>query len=214
MADLAAYRIRITNSLDDTKGKYTDAVIDEALRKVLNEYTRAFPNIETHTHTVTTAGRPQTLAASNLIAIIQLVHPYDSTLADPFVTAREDFSLTQMDGSPTLYFSGNDIPQVDEKIYVKFAGKQTIDTLDSATATTVRDDHEDILVVGAAGQAAMMRASGLNEQWGGRPGDMGALMTWGTRQYNRFVDFLAEVKQETTLPGFPDKVWALDKWDK
>jgi len=214
MANLAAYRTRITNSLDDTKGKYTDAVIDEALRKVLNEYTRASPNIETHTHTVTTAGRIQTLAASNLIAIIQLVHPYDSTLADPFIYAREEFSVTQMDGSPTLYFFGDDIPQVDEKVYVKFAGKQTITDLDSATATTVRDDHEDILIVGASGQAAMMRASGLNEQWGGRPGDMGSMMTWGSKQYSRFFDFLAEIKQETTLPQFPANFWALDQWDK
>ena len=95
MSALAAYRTRITNSLDDTKGKYTDAVIDEALRKVLNEYTRATPNIETHTHTVTTADRVHTLAVSNLIAIVQLVHPYDSTLADPFVYIREDFSLVQ-----------------------------------------------------------------------------------------------------------------------
>ena len=181
MSALAAYRTRITNSLDDTKGKYSDAVIDEALRKVLNEYTRATPNIKTHTHTVTTAGRNQTLATSNLIAIIQLVHPYDSTLTDPFIYNREDFSLLQMDGSPTLYFYGEDLPRVDEKIYVKFAGKQTITDLDSVTATTVRDDHEDILIVGASGQAAMMRASGLNEQWGGRPGEMGALMTWGSK---------------------------------
>jgi len=213
MSALAAYRTRITNSLDDTKGKYSDAIIDEALRKVLNEYTRATPNIKTHTHTVSTAGRVQTLLAANLIAIIQLVHPYDSTLTDPFIYNREDFSLLQMDGSPTLYFFGNDIPQVDEKIYVKFAGKQTITDLDSATATTVRDDHEDILIVGASGQAAMMRASGLNEQWGGRPGEMGALMTWGSKQYLRFFEFLAEIKQETTLPLFPDNYWPLDKWD-
>ena len=214
MSALAAYRTRITNSLDDTKAKYTTDIIDEALRKTLNEYTRASPNIKTHTHTVTTAGRPQTLAAANLIAIIQLVHPYDSTLTDPFVYAREDFSLTHMDGSPTLYFFGNDIPEVDEKIYLRYAAKQTITDLDSATATTVRDDHEDILIVGASGQAAMMRASGLNEQWGGRPGDVGALMTWGTKQYSRFFDFISEIKQEPTLPAFPLNSWQLDDWDK
>ena len=213
MSALAAYRTRITNSLDDTKAKYTTDIIDEALRKILNEYTRATPNFKTHTHTVTTAGRPQTLAAANLITIVQLVHPYDSTLADPFVYAREDFSLFQMDGSPTLYFLKGDLPQVGEKIYIKYAAKQTITDLDSATATTVRDDHEDILIVGASGQAAMMRASGLNEQWGARAGEMGALMTWGTRQYSRFFTFLEEVKQETILPAFPANFWPLDDWD-
>lgn len=213
MTTFAAYRTRIQNSLDDTNSKYSDSIIDEALRKVLNEYTRANPNIKAHTHTVTTAGRIQTLAAANLIAIILLVHHYDSTSPDPFVNAREDFSLTYVDGSPTLYFSGNDIPQVDEKIYIRYAAKQIIKDLDAAATTTVRDDHEDILVVGAAGQAAMMRASGLNEAWGGRSGDMGALMTWGTRQYARFFSFLEEINQETILPAFPANFWPLDSED-
>ncbi len=210
MTNLAAYRTRIQNSLDDTSSKYSNDIIDEALRKILNEYTRANPNFKTHTHTVTTAGRVQTLAAANLIAIVQLVHPYDSTLADPFVYAREDFSLSYVDGDPDLYFFGDDIPEVDEKIYIKYAAKQTITDLDSAAATTVRDDHVDILIVGASGQAAMMRASGLNEQWGGRSGEMGSLMTWGTRQYGRFFSFIEEIKQETFLPAFPLNHWPLD----
>jgi len=214
MTALAAFRIRIQNSLDDTKSKYSTDIIDEALRKILNEYTRANPNVLTHTHTVATAGRIQTLSAANLIVITQLVHPYDSTLTDPFVYEREDFTLSYMDGEPTLYFSGEDIPEIDEKVYIKYAGKQTIEDLDSATASTIRDDHEDILVVGASGQAAMMRASGLNEQWGGRPGEMGALMSWGTNQYARFLAFLEEIKQEAILPIFPDTFWPVDQWDK
>lgn len=213
MAILADYLSRIQFSLDDTNSKYSENIIYEALRKTLNEYTRANPNILTHEHTVITSGRVQTLAAANLIVIVQLVHPYDDSVEDPFTYEREDFNLTYMDGSPTLYFSGQDIPQVDEIIYIKYAGKQTIHGLDTAAATTVRDDHEDILIVGAAGQSAMMRASGLNEQWGGRPGEMNALMTWGTRQYARFTDFLAEIKQEANLPIFPDTFWSLDQWD-
>ena len=214
MTALAAFRTRIQNSLDDTNSKYSDDIIDEALRKILNEYTRANPNMLTAEFTVTTSGRIQTLSTANLIVITQLVHPYDDTLVDPFVYEREDFTLSYMDGSPTLYFSGEDIPEVSEIIYFKYAGKQTIKDLDSAAASTIRDDHEDILVVGASGQAAMMRASGLNEQWGGRPGEMGALMMWGTRQYARFLDFLFEVKQESNLPIFPDTFWPVDKWDE
>ena len=213
MANLASYRTRITNSLDDTTSKYSSSVIDEALRKVLNTYTRANPNITTTTHTVTAAGRKQTITAAGLIAIIQLVHPYDATAADPFRYEREDFYQVFEDNSPVLYFTGEDIPQVDEIIYLKYGAKQTIEDLDTAAATTVRDDHEDILVIGAAGQAAMMRASGLNEQWGGRPGEMSALMSWGTAQYNRFLQFIEEIKQEVTIPIFPSTHWQLDEWD-
>ena len=117
---LAAFRIRIINSLDDSTLKYSNDIIDEALRKVLNEYTRAFPNIKSTSVTVATAGRTQTLTScTNLMNIIQLVHPYVSTAADPFCNEREDFTLTWLDGSPMAYFIGDDIPQVTEVIFVQ-----------------------------------------------------------------------------------------------
>jgi len=214
MSNLAAFRTRIINSLDDSTSKYSTDVLDEALRKILNEYSRAYPNIAEYTLTVTTAGRSQTLAAAGLMSIVQLVHPYNDALADPFIYEREDFHLAQVAGSPTLCFFGSDIPQVGEKIFVKYAAPQTIEDLDAASATTVRADHEHILIVGASGQAAMMRASGLNEQWGGRPGEMSSLMMWGNSQYRRFSEFLAEIKQEPSIDIFPDSFWNIDKWDK
>jgi len=215
MADLAAYRTRITNSLSDTVAKYSTDIMDEALRKVLNEYTRAFPNISTQTITVSAAGRSQTAAAcANLMSVIQLVHPYDSALADPYAYEREDFVITWQDGVPFLYFMGADIPQAAEKIFVKFSAKQTIENLDSAAATTVRDDHEDLLIIGASGQAAMMRSSGLNEQWGAAPGQMNSLMLWGSHQYREFQNFLLEIRSEQTIDIFPETYWKLDQWDK
>lgn len=214
MAALAAYRTRITSSLDDTTLKYTNDIIDEALRKCLNEYTRAFPNIKSTEVTVATQGKMQTIATcTNLIAVIRIVHPYNSTLDNPYVQEREDFVVTWRDGSPYLFFSGEDIPQAGEKILVEYAASQAIKDLDSATATTVRDDHEDLLVVGAAGQAAMMRASGLNEKWGHRPQETSPLMLWGVQQYRRFVDFLAEVRAEQPIDIFPSSHWKLDQWD-
>jgi hypothetical protein len=214
MAALAAYRTRVSNSLDDTTLKYTNDIIDEALRKVLNEYTRAFPNIKSTEVTVATKGKMQTIAAcTNLIAIIRIVHPYVSTVNNPYALEREDFILTWRDGSPYLFFSGDRIPQVGEKILVEYAATQVIKDLDSAAATTVRDDHEDLLIVGAAGQAAMMRASGLTERWGHRPQETSSLMLWGQQQYRRFVEFLAEVRAEQPLDIFPDSHWKLDQWD-
>jgi hypothetical protein len=214
MANLAAYRTRISNSLNDTATKYSNDILDEALRKVLNEYARAFPNISTQEITISTAGRPQSLSTcTNLISVIQLVHPWNAGLADPFVYEREDYMITWQDGSPAAYFTGQDIPQAGEKIFVKYAGKQTIESLDSATLTTVRDDHEDLLIVGAAGQAAMIRASGLNEAWGVKSGEMSQLMVWGNNQYNRFLDFLAEVRTEQSMNIFPETYWKLDQWD-
>jgi hypothetical protein len=212
---LADYRTRIINSLDDTTSKYTNTVLDEALRKVLNEYTRAFPNIKATDITVATAGKLQSASScTNLIAIICVVHPWNSALANPYTYEREDFVLTWRDGSPYLFFSGDDIPQATEKIRVEYAATQTVKDLDSAAATTVRDDHEDLLIVGAAGQAAMMRASGLSERWGHRPQDTSALMLWGQAQYRQFTEFLAEIRAEQPLDIFPSGSWKLDQWDE
>jgi hypothetical protein len=214
MTTLAAYRTRIINSLDDSTLKYSNDIIDEALRKVLNEYTRVFPNIKTASVTVAAAGRLQSLSScSNLMAIIQLVHPYIASAADPFHTEREDFILTWSDGSPTVYFKGDDIPQAAEVIFVKYAAKQALKDLDSAAATTVRDDHEDFLIVGAAGQAAMMRASGLTEKWGTIPNQQSNLMMWGNSQYRRFLDFLIELRADQPIDIFPNSGWRMDEWD-
>lgn len=215
MANLATYRTRLTNSLNDTTTKYSTDVLDEALRKVLNEYSRAFPNLGSQVITLTSAGRTQSLAAcSNLISVLRLLHPYNAAAADPYANQREDFLLTWPAGVPSVYFSGLPIPLSGEKLFVEFAGKQTIDDLDSATATTVRADHEDLLVVGASGQAAMIRASGLNEAWGVKSGEMSQLMVWGSDQYARFVQFLAEIRTELSVDIFPDRYWELDRWDK
>ena len=215
MSTLALYRTRIINSLDDSSLKYSNDIIDEALRKVLNEYTRAFPNIKTASVTVSTAGRSQSLAScSNLMNIIQLVHPYISTAADPFHPEREDFILTWSDGSPTVYFKGDASPQATEIIFVKYAAKQALKDLDSAAATTVRDDHEDFLIIGAAGQAAMMRASGLTEKWGTIPNQQSNLMIWGQSNYRRFLEFLIELRTEQPIDIFPNSGWKLDQWDQ
>jgi len=214
-ANLTVYRTRVINSLDDSSLKYSNDILDEALRKVLNEYTRAFPNIKTAEITVATAGRSQSLnSCSNLMGLIQIIHPWNAALADPFIFEREDFTMTWQDGSPTLYFTGADIPRVAELIFVKYAAKQTINLLDSATVTTVRNDHNDVLVTGAAGQAAMMRASGLTEKWGSLPNQQSNLMLWGRAQYKRFMDFLMEIRSEQPIDIFPNSFWPLDRWDK
>ena len=214
MTNLTSYRSRITSSLDDTTAKYSSGVIDEALRKVLNEYTRAFPNIAAAEITVRIGGKSQSLSPCiNLLTIIRVIHPYSSAPACSSACIREDYLLTWQDGTPCLFFSGGHIPQKDEVIFVEYAAKQTVEGLDDAAQTTVRDDHEDFLVVGAAGQAAMMRASGITEKWGHRPQETSALMLWGQQQYRRFLDFLTEIRSEQTLNVFPHSYWKLDKWD-
>ena len=111
MSTLAAYRTRLTNSLNDTTTKYSNDVLDEALRKILSEYTRAFPNIIDQEITLTSAGRTQSLSAcTNLINIIQLIHPYDDSRLDPYVYEREDYVITWQGGAPIVFFNRSGYP--------------------------------------------------------------------------------------------------------
>jgi len=63
------------------------------------------------------------------------------------------------------------------------------------------------------GQAAMMRASGINERWGHLPRETSSLMLWGQAQYRQFTEFLAEIRAEQPIDIFPAGSWKLDQWD-
>lgn len=54
----------------------------------------------------------------------------------------------------------------------------------------------------------------MNETWGVKSGEMSQLMVWGNNQYNRFVQFLAEIRTELSVDIFPDRYWEFDRWDK
>ena len=214
MAALSAYRTRILNSLKGTNTQFENDVVDEALRKALSEYSAVFPNMKTYEYTVTAAGRNQTISAVvDLTNLIQVVHPYDAGLANPFVHQREDFTLSFIAGLPNLYFSATDIPQIGEKIYLLYGASQTIKDLDSETATTVRADHESALVCGAAAIAAMARSAGIIEMYGGKPGDPNQLLMWGRQLYGQFQQFLVTIRSDQSLDLFPNAYWRLDGWD-
>ena len=212
---LTEFRTSILATLKDTGVKYDNTTIDEALRRVLNEYSRAFPDFVTATITLTASGRSVSCPSqTDLIVIITLIHPYVSTLLDPYIYKREDYRLIWSAGVPQLYFSGADIPQSGEKIYLEYGRAQKIHDLDSASATTVKLDHKQILITGAAGQAAMIRSQSLNEQWGGKAGEMPNLMQWGSVLYRQFQDYLKQIRQELNINPFTKSTWKLDKWDK
>lgn len=212
---LAAYRSLVLNILAESAVKYTNDYADSAIRRALSDYTRAFPDVCTATLTVAAAGRTQSLSTlTSLMGVIAVIHPYLSTAADPWINRRADYVLDWTAGSPQLTFQGSLIPQAADKIFVKYLRRQFIRDLDSAAATTVRDDHELYIAQGAAGYAAMSRASTLNEQWGGRPGEMSQLMQWGRDLVNRFLMFLESIKLDFSDGVFNESGWKLDQWDK
>jgi len=213
--DLEEYRSSILASLLDTGTKYSTTTLDEALRRALNDYTRAFPDFASATITLAQSGRRIPLTSqTDLISILWCLHPYDSSLADVYARAREDFILHWSSGVPYLFFKDNPLPKSGEKIYLEYARAQTIKDLNSASSTTVRLDHKPILVAGAAGFSATIRSQMLNEEWGGLPGQMPNLAQWGAGMVRYFHDQLIVIRQELNLNPFTQKKWNLDEWDK
>ena len=212
---LAAYRTLVLNILAETLVKYTNDNLDSAIRRALNDYSRAFPDVAETSLTVATAGRTQSLSTlTSLMGVLGVIHPYISTNPDPWANRRADYVLDWSAGSPRLTFQGSLIPKLSDKIYIKYLKRQFVKDLDSATSTTLRDDHEIYLAQGAAGYAAMSRSSGLNEQWGGRPGEMSQLMQWGRDSVNRFQLFFESIKLDFSDGVFNDSGWKLDQWDE
>jgi hypothetical protein len=213
--DLAEYRTSIQATLlDSTNIRYNTNTIDEALRRCLNDYTRAFPDFGTANITLASSGRSIGLTAqTDLISIFTCLHPYISTLTDIYQNAREDYFIKWVAGVPYLHFTGSPIPISGEKIYLEYTKAQKVKDLDSATATTVRLDHKPILVSGTAGFAALIRSQSLNESWGGLPGQMPNLSQWGNMMVKQFKENLVIIRQELNLNPFTKKGWKLDDWD-
>jgi hypothetical protein len=213
--DLAEYQASVLASLLDTGTKYSTTTLNEAIRRALNDYTRAFPDFTTATINLTATSRRVVLTSqTDLITILWCLHPYVSTLTDIYERARHDYVLNWVGGVPVLFFKDNPLPKSGEQLYLEYAKPQNIKDLDSATATTVRLDHKAILVAGAAGFSATIRSQMLNESWGGLPGQMPNLAQWGAGMIRYFHDQLIIIRQELNLNPFTDSKWKLDDWDK
>ena len=214
MTTLAQYRTRVLNTLKSTNEKFENDTLDEAIRRVLDEYSQSFPDMQSRTFALAQSGRAQLLEdCAGLMAVSQIILPYSTALLDPAINEREDFYSFFYQGKPYVYFTGMPIPLLGEDLFVRFACRQTLSGLDGAEATTVRPDHESMLVVGAAGAAATSRAAGTIEQWGGKSGDPNQLMLWGQAQYQKFRDFLLTIRTDQGQAVFPDSFWKLDGKD-
>ncbi len=214
MITLATYRTRVLNTLKSTNEKFEDTTLDEAIRRVLDEYSQVFPDIQNESFALTQSGRAHLLeGGTGLLAVLQLILPYETGLLDPAINEREDFYIFFHQGHPYAYFTGQPIPLVGQTLSVRFARRHTLSGLDDAELTTIRPDHESMLVVGAAGAAATSRAAGTIEQWGGKSGDPNQLMLWGQAQYQKFREFLLTIRSDQDQAIFPKSFWPLDGKD-
>lgn len=201
---------------DDAGNRFSSGLMDEALRQILSEYSRAAPRLLSGTLTLTSAGQMQSLAAlSGLIEAVEIVFPYDSTAAvyRPYV---QPWQFAWRDGSPVLWIGGQPGPQAGEVLHVLYTAAHTIAGLDSAGTTTLPVEHEAALSGGAAALAANGRALRLVEAHGSRTDEAGKWLACAApleKRYRAFLDGLRSGGRVRPPLWRQEMGWRLDGWD-
>jgi hypothetical protein len=216
---LSEYITAVQAMLGDSSAvRWNSSEITECIRNALGEYSRAWPQLKTASHTVTTSGRDQNINTScaGVTTILEVIYPYVSTNIDhPYV---DDWYLYWLSGAAWLHIQESlSSPVAGEKLYITFAATHTIDDLDSAATTTVRADHERMLVTGACAYAMEMRANAITESWGKRSKQDESIASAAVHR-QRFNEWLTQLRSQFAPPrpitGWPERGWVLDQWDK
>ncbi len=220
MSALAAIRDRVEVMLQDTGNAIWDSdVIDEGVRQALDQYNLVNPlNMET---VITLPGDGRVIAlsgVSGLLYALDVWWPYDSgAAAETWPPNRVRGWRVWWDDNQAVLFleiAEGSQPQQDDELRLWYAKRQTIQDLDSADSTTLRGDHESLIVMGGAGHAAMSRTVDLIEVGGTDLYQVGILGTWGQRKLREFNSQLKKIQRGAVLKG-PSWMagWSLDKWD-
>ncbi len=207
--------------LMDTGFAIWDAyAIDEALKQALDQYNYVNP---VHMETVITLpgdGREIALnGITGLLDVLDVWWPYVSGASEETWPPNRvrGWRVWWDDAQPVLFLEIREgsQPKLDEEVRIWYSKRQTIQDLDSASITTIQGDHESLLVLGAAGHAAMQRTVDLVETAGTDLYQVSILGTWGQRKLREFQAELRTLERRHARRGPSWGIgWALDKWDE
>jgi len=159
MSAIATYRTAVLALLDDvSKTRYTDAQVDQGIRLALMEYTRAKPVIASYI--VSCDGTEDLeMPADFSAAFITNVELWNATPdlieAIPFYAYKRDFQW--IIHTVGIAYSASYV------LVVTYSSSHYIDGLDSGAGTSIPDEDEQVLEIGAAGFAALSRSSSRAE---------------------------------------------------
>lgn len=162
-ATLTTLRDRVELQLGDSGNSiWSTADIDEAIRQALHEYSKVRPLRAVGTITLSTAGREISLASLSGLLSVQEIW-VDYTAANPeYPPNRRPFE--HWVDQNQIYVIGDYEPQAGDVVRVFYTKLQTLSGLDAATSTTVLEEDESLIAIGACGYAATSRAVDLTEQ--------------------------------------------------
>ncbi|NMC53547.1 MAG: hypothetical protein GYA48_07900 [Chloroflexi bacterium] len=197
---------------DPLGGQYPAAVLAEAARRALEAFSRCAPRIESVEWVVESASGRQALP----LAGAWLVLDVEWRAASGILRAGRPWQIVWQGGQPVIEWLSEPYPQPGDGLLARCALNHSLEGLDGAPQSSVKDADLGLLAQGAAGYAAQMRAAQLTESYGSRASDLGQLAAWGEAQLQRFEQRLAEEARRggVEIPwALPQRGWPCDRWE-
>jgi len=196
MSTLSELRELVEQDLDDAgNAVWTAGEIDRAIERALSGYSRARPQEAVGTITLAADGREVSLSTlTGLTRVVRVWYPYTSTAPeDP-----PEWRQWELWGA-TLYVLDGGEPASGDVVRVYYQKPQTIEDLNSATETTVPAEHEEVVVGGAGGYAAMEKARGSVGEAGVSTETPEHWLEWATGRLDSFNVQLTEIRRQLLL---------------
>jgi hypothetical protein len=214
MTDLTDIRDRVEALLTDSGNvEWSTSELDDALRLALYELSSVLPvRAVTTIDAVADTWEYDLSAVTGLVNVVEVWYPYLSTDASYKQAHPVKFRMLT---DAVLLLDIEDTPDAAYDLRIFYDKAQTINTLDSATATTLDAAEKAALVIGAAGYAAIGKARDVtNEVTIGADVPAG-LEKWGEARLKEFTERIGALAEVANLGEDSPVGWGpMDKWDE
>ena len=210
---LALLRDRVEQTLSDTGNTiWSTTDLDEAIRIALDEYTQVSPHHAIATLTLSAAGREISLTSiTALLHVLRVWWKYTSTDPEYPPQWRE---FEQWPG-PLLFINDGIEPASGDVVRIFYTARHTLNGLDSATATTLPDEHVSLIVAGAAGQAALSYAQAMSDRLTVDGWTSKRFTDYANLKLQQFTDGLRRIaRQHAAQSSGIAPAYPLDRWDQ
>jgi len=172
--DINTYRQALEDMLEDRGNEsWTEEEIDAAIRLALMDVSRRLPRSLSVNVTLDEDGRQvPTDSLADCLWIEEVWWPYEEGEYPPRLVPFE-----VREGEIFLYTEA--VPVAGDVVHVLYAGGHVISGLDGAVETTVPGEWRGVLTLGAAGYAALAKASAMAREYVWPSGAADSMRDWG-----------------------------------
>ncbi len=184
---LADYRTRVLALLDDAGlTRYTNALVDQALRNALETYSLFKPLVSSYAFDSTGEYR-EYLDTDFIATAIRAIEQWPLTVTSgvPIIITQIPFYAYIQD-EQWIFETKSKLLPAGSLLYIIYEHVHTIDDLDSASATTIPLEDTELIAIGAAGHASRMRANSQIEANNLNAGEGQQLLSTSTAWLNEF----------------------------